>query len=105
MNCDAGHFKNPGALVRLKISGANVRGDDWHREASVRTEGGCPSPSQVGEDEVAPGRRGAGRLGPSCGDGEEHGWPVRELGAAMRAPVQAPTRTKRGSRGADRDTR
>jgi hypothetical protein len=38
MNCDAGHFKNPGALARLKSSGANVRGDDWRRGVPVRTE-------------------------------------------------------------------
>ena len=53
MNCDAGHFENPGALARLKSSGADVRGDDWHRGTPVRTEDAWPSPSQVGEDEVA----------------------------------------------------
>ena len=53
MNCDAGHFENPGALARLKNSNAHVRGDDWQRGATVRTEAAYPSPSQVGEDEVA----------------------------------------------------
>jgi hypothetical protein len=38
MNCEAGHFENPGALVRLKNSDANVRDDEWQRGASVRTE-------------------------------------------------------------------
>ena len=53
MSRDAGHFENPGALARLKSSGADVRGDDWHRGTPVRTEDAWPSPSQVGEDEVA----------------------------------------------------
>ena len=53
MSCDAGHFENPGALARLKNSGADVRGDDWHRGTPGRTEDAWPSPSQVGEDEVA----------------------------------------------------
>jgi len=30
-----------------------VRGDDWHRGRPVRTGDARPSPSQVGEDEVA----------------------------------------------------
>ena len=51
MNCDAGHFENPGALARLKSSGANVGGGDWHRGTRVMTEEAWPSPSQVGEDD------------------------------------------------------
>ena len=53
MNCEAGHFENPGALARLKNSGANWSGDDWHRGTRVRIEDAWPSPSRVGEDEVA----------------------------------------------------
>ena len=53
MNGEAGHYENPGALARLKNSGADVRGDDWHRGTPVRTEDAWPSPSRVGEDEVA----------------------------------------------------
>jgi len=53
MSCEAGHFENPGAPARLTNSGANVRGDDLHRGTPVRTEDAWPSPSQVGEDEVA----------------------------------------------------
>jgi hypothetical protein len=53
MSCDAGHFENPGALARLKSNGANVGGGDWHRGTRVMTEEAWPSPSQVGEDEVA----------------------------------------------------
>ena len=53
MRCEAEHFENPGALARLKSSGANVSGSDWHRGRPVETENVWPSPSQVGEDEVA----------------------------------------------------
>jgi hypothetical protein len=53
MDCEAGHFENPGALALLKNSGADERGDDWHQGTRVRTEDTWPSPSQVGEDEVA----------------------------------------------------
>ena len=53
MSCEAGHYENPGALARLKSSGADSRGDDWRRGTPVRTEDAWPSPSQVGEDEVA----------------------------------------------------
>jgi hypothetical protein len=38
MSCDAGHFDSPGALARLKSSGADVPGDGWHRETPVKTE-------------------------------------------------------------------
>ena len=53
MSRDAGHFENPGALARLKSNDAKVGGGDWHRETRVMTEEAWPSPSQVGEDEVA----------------------------------------------------
>ena len=53
MSRDAGHFENPGALARLKSSDANAGGGDWHRGTRVMTEDAWPSPSQVGEDEVA----------------------------------------------------
>ncbi len=53
MNCEAGHFENPGALARLKNSGANGSGDDWHRGTRARTEDAWPSPSRAGEDEAA----------------------------------------------------
>jgi hypothetical protein len=53
MSCDAGHFENPGVLARLKNSGADVCGDDWHWGTRGGTENAWPSPSQVGEDEVA----------------------------------------------------
>ena len=38
MNLEAGHYENSGAQARLKNSGADVRGDDWHRGTRVRTE-------------------------------------------------------------------
>jgi len=50
---DAGQFENPGALARLKSNDANVSGGDWHRGTRVMTADALPSPSQVGEDEVA----------------------------------------------------
>ena len=53
MRRDTGHFEDPGALARLKSSDANVGGGDWHRGTRVMTEVAWPSPSQVGEDEVA----------------------------------------------------
>ena len=53
MDLEAGHFESPGALARLKNSGAAMLGDDWHRATPVRTEDAWPSPSRVGEDEVA----------------------------------------------------
>jgi len=53
MNCDAGHFENPGVQERLKSSGADMRGDDRHQGTRVRTEDAGPGPSQVGEDEAA----------------------------------------------------
>ena len=53
MRLEAGHFENPGALARLKSNDANVGGGDWHRGTRVMTAGAWPSPSQVGEDEVA----------------------------------------------------
>ena len=53
MNGDAGHFENPGVLARLKSNDANVGGGDWHRRTPVMTADAWPSPSQVGEDEVA----------------------------------------------------
>jgi hypothetical protein len=53
MNCEAGYFENPGALARLKNSGANGSGDDWHRGTRARTEDAWPSPSRAGEDEAA----------------------------------------------------
>ena len=53
MNSEPVHLGNPGALARLKSSGGNVRGNDWQRGASVGNEDARPSPSQVGEDEVA----------------------------------------------------
>ena len=53
MRCEAGHFETPGVLARLKNSGADARGDDWHRGTRGGTEDAWPSPSQVGEDEVA----------------------------------------------------
>jgi len=53
MKGDAGHFENPGALPRLKNTGANGSADDWHRGTRARTGDAWPSPSQVGEDEAA----------------------------------------------------
>ena len=53
MSRDAGHFENPGVLARLKSNAANVGGGDWHRGTPVMTADAWPSPSQVGEDEVA----------------------------------------------------
>jgi hypothetical protein len=52
MSCEAGHFETPGVLARLRNSGGDVRGEDWHRGTRGRTEDARPSPSQVGEDEV-----------------------------------------------------
>jgi hypothetical protein len=53
MSRDAGHFESPGVLARLKSDHANVGGGAWHRGTRVMTEEVWPSPSQVGEDEVA----------------------------------------------------
>ncbi len=53
MSREAGHFENPGALARLKSNDANAGGGDWHQGTRVMTEDAWPSPSHVGEDEVA----------------------------------------------------
>ena len=53
MSGDAGHFNDPGALARLKSSGADVLGDALRRGTPGETEDACASPSQMGEDEVA----------------------------------------------------
>jgi hypothetical protein len=86
MSCEAGNFENPGALARLKNSSANGNGDDWHRGSRVRTEDAWPSPSQVGEDEVAREevmRSGAGDASRSDGPRGRRlsRWIRRELGS------------------------
>ena len=86
MSCEAGHFETPGVLARLKNSGADVRSDDWHRGTRGRSEDAWPSPSQVGEDEVARDevmRSGAGDASRSDGPRERRlsRWIGRELGS------------------------
>ena len=87
MNREAGHFENPGALARLKSSGADVRGDDWHQGTPVRTEDAWPSPSQVGEDEVA--RDEVMRSGAVVAS-RSHGLRGRRLSRWMRRGLGAP---------------
>jgi len=53
MSRDAGHFDSPGALARLKSSGADVLGAAWRRGTPGKTEDAWASPSEMGEDEVA----------------------------------------------------
>jgi hypothetical protein len=98
MSRDAGHFENPGVLARLKSNAANVGGGDWHRGTPVMTADAWPSPSQVGEHEVALDevmRGSSGRAWRCRGAREE----CSEPSPAMGALVQASARTGRASRG------
>ena len=103
MNCDAGHFKNPGALARLKSNDANVGGGDWHRGTRVMTADAWPSPSQVGEDEVARDevmRSGSveawRRQGPR--GNRPSRWMRRGRGSLRRRARDAPSGRRRGTR-------
>jgi hypothetical protein len=101
MSCDAGHFENPGALARLKNSGASGNGDDWHRGARGRTGDAWPSPSQVGEDEVARDevmRGSAVEAWRSRGLGRNRSsrWMRRGSGALRRCARGVPSGRRRG---------
>ena len=98
MSRDAGHFENPGALAQLKSNDANVGGGDWHRGAPVMTADAWPSPSRVGEDEVALDEvmRGSSGRAWRCRGAREV---CSEPSPAMGALVQESARTGRASRG------